>query len=534
MKIRLIVLLLFFFSSHVIWAASQDEITRLEADMLKHLISKDRRLFYIATDELKKDCKEDGNETLFYKAWSNQAIFEATLQNYQKAFDIAHEIMDYAQENNSIYGEYSALHAEAMILLQKQDYDAAEKAFLDAVEYHHKHFPNASAGEDLQELMKIANHRKDSKAGERYARQIINEPNVAPIHKGRALYRLSQQAFNKNDTVEFNHIYDEMMKLKKSDGIGTIRPIVEVNYNIMNGNFQEALELSDQLNEEERAERKAVIYHRMGDDANAYKYMMLYKRISDSITLVSHGNVVATCYVQMNNERLQLEQQLLEKQNNQLRNRFYMVIILLVLIVLLLLLWKGRKLINELRSTNFQLILKRKDAERALDDLNELSYYESKTELPLTTLISPNEVCNRQTSSLKPHCHKGVTTVFMTDFSDDFKIMTNPEALKKLLKHLLEYSARYTHKGSIKLSCTDSGQNVRFTITDNSEGLGGHRKNQLVGMFLAQDHEIRYVGMNFNICQSITRLLHGRIWHDMEYTNGTRFCFEIPKDPSVN
>jgi light-regulated signal transduction histidine kinase (bacteriophytochrome) len=50
-------------------------------------------------------------------------------------------------------------------------------------------------------------------------------------------------------------------------------------------------------------------------------------------------------------------------------------------------------------------------------------------------------------------------------------------------------------------------------------------------MFTEHSNEIRYVGMNFNICQSITRLLHGRIWHDKEYTEGTRFCFEIPKEP---
>ena len=50
-------------------------------------------------------------------------------------------------------------------------------------------------------------------------------------------------------------------------------------------------------------------------------------------------------------------------------------------------------------------------------------------------------------------------------------------------------------------------------------------------MFAEHGHSVRYVGMNFNICQSITRLLHGRIWHDTEYKKGTRFCVEIPKQP---
>jgi signal transduction histidine kinase len=42
-------------------------------------------------------------------------------------------------------------------------------------------------------------------------------------------------------------------------------------------------------------------------------------------------------------------------------------------------------------------------------------------------------------------------------------------------------------------------------------------------------NENRYVNIDFNICQSISRLLHGRIWHDSEYHDGTRFIFEIPK-----
>ena len=91
------------------------------------------------------------------------------------------------------------MHTKANISLQRQDYQAAEDGFQKAVAFFHKYFPNESAGDDLQELMKIANHRKDQKAGLKYARQILAEPNVAPIHKGRALFRISQFAFNKNN-----------------------------------------------------------------------------------------------------------------------------------------------------------------------------------------------------------------------------------------------------------------------------------------------------------------------------------------------
>jgi len=171
----------------------------------------------------------------------------------------------------------------------------------------------------------------------------------------------------------------------------------------------------------------------------------------------------------------------------------------------------------------------RKDAERALKELNELSFFESKTDLPLTFSFKPNLICDRLAASTQMRCHNGVVVLFQTELEDDFEFQTNTDALKKLLIHLLNYSARFTNKGSIKLSCADAGENVRFVVSDNSAGLGGDSKGHVIGMFSEMDNKIRYVGMNFNICQSITRLLHGRIWHDTEYTDGTRFCFEIPK-----
>ena len=129
---------------------------------------------------------------------------------------------------------------------------------------------------------------------------------------------------------------------------------------------------------------------------------------------------------------------------------------------------------------------------------------------------------------MQQHCHKGVTTLFKTELPDELEIKTNEEALEKLISHLLNYSARFTHKGSISLSCALDENNLRFSVIDTSAGMGNKPKEHQIGMFAEQGNSIRYVGMNFNICQSITRLLHGRIWHDNTYLGGTCFHVEIP------
>ena len=272
-KINFLIIVLACLVSLPVKAKDDVQLMRLQAEMLRLISTNDKEQFTKVTEDLKNLCHQHGNERLFYTAWGNQSIYEATHQNYLAATEIANQIAEYAEQQNSFWGHYVAMHVKAMNALQKQDYQEAEERFLKAVEFRHRYFPKESAGDDLQELMKIANHRKDQKAGLKYAKQILAEPNVAPIHKGRALFRLSQFAFNKNnkelyDSIYkfafnknnkelYDSIYNELMALKASDDIGTIEPVVEVNHEILNGNYQEALRLCEELSPEMRAERKA-------------------------------------------------------------------------------------------------------------------------------------------------------------------------------------------------------------------------------------------------------------------------------------
>lgn len=512
-------------------AVPNDELLRLEADMLKYIGTNERDTFQLITEQLKKASLEAGDERLFYKAWSKQAVFEVTHQNYQKAAEIAKELTEQAISQGSIVGKYYAAHTQATVLMQQDNFNGAEKYYLEALSIRHQHFPKESAAEDLRELMKIAYLRNDIERAKMYANQLLAEPNLAPHHKGRTLYRLSIMAFEENDVEGFNHIYEEMKRLMQTDGIRSLNLYTEVNYHIINGDYKQALRLSDWLSADTCAERKALIFHRMGDNEKAYEYMAQYKHISDSMARVSHSNVVANLYLRMNNDRLRLERELLAHQNSQLRYRFYFATGIFFILILLFLIYKRHKIIKLLKKDNMMLDYGKKDAERALKDLNELSFYESKTELPLTDMVKLNKFCNRLTARAQDNCHKGVSTTFLTEFPDEFEFKTNSDALEKLLTHLLNYSVRFTHKGSIKLKCADSEEFVRFSVTDTSLGLGNKPKDHFVGMFAEQGNTVRYVGMNFNICQSITRLLHGRIWHDVGYNEGTRFCFEIPKEP---
>ena len=512
-------------------AATTDKLLRLEADMLKYISTNERDSFFIITEQLKEASEEEGEERLFYKAWSKQAVYEATHQNYQRASEIAQALSNHAAAENSVIGRYFSLHTKATIMQQQDQYEEAEKTYLEALTIRHTNFPEESAAEDLRELMKIAYVRNDIEKARKYAYQLLSEPHLAPHHKGRTLYRLSIMAFDENDVEEFNRVYEEMKRLMQTDGIRSLNLFTEVNYHIINGDYKQALRLADWLSADTCSERKAIIYHRMGDNEKAYEYMALYKHVSDSIARVSHNNVVSNLYLRMNNDRLRLERELLTHQNSQLRYRLYIGAGIIVILILLLLIYQRHKFIRLLKHDSKMMDYGKQDAEKAIKDLNELSLFESQTDIPLIMPVKVNKLCNHLTNLTQSHCQKGVMATFQTVLADDFEIKTNADALEKLLTHLLNYAARFTHEGSITLKCDESGDFVRFSITDTGIILGNKSKNRFIDMFTEQSDTIRYVGMNFAIWQSITRLLHGRIWHDMEYTNGTRFCFEIPKEP---
>ena len=568
-------------------AKDDAQVTKLQTEMLRLICTTDKDKFTEVTEELKKLCQQQGNERLFYTAWGNQSTYEATHQNYTEAESVANKISEYAEAQSSHWGKYIVLHVKAVNALQMQHYDEAESGFLKAVEFRHKYFPNESAGDDLQELMKIANHRKDQKAGLKFAKQILAEPNVAPIHKGRALFRLSQFAFNKNNKELYDSIYNELMKLKQSDGIGTIEPVVEVNHEILNGNYAEALRLCEQLSPEKQAERMAVIYHRMGDNNKAYEQMAKFKKINDSIVLVSHGNVVASCYVQMNNERMKLEQKLLEDENAQLKRWIILTVIVALVLILAIVVWEYRRRIKRLKKENERLEKERKQVEKAfdmknefitnitnelraplnpiegfsdilgtqdyelqpeereelsnmikdssktitklIDELAELSLYESKKTLPMNYTMSPNHLCRHMVDALRPQCKSGVRMFYETEISDNYAVQTNQEAVEALLRHLIENAIQFTDQGVITVATTEYENTLRTSVTDTGRGIPAERRSHVFDTFREMGDNQKLQGLGLSICQAIVKLLGGRIWLDENYTEGSRFIFELPK-----
>ena len=160
----------------------------------------------------------------------------------------------------------------------------------------------------------------------------------------------------------------------------------------------------------------------------------------------------------------------------------------------------------------------------------ELSLYESKKSLPMNYTLSPNHLCRHMVDSLRSRCKEGVRMFFETELPDDYVVRTNMEAFEALLKHLIDNAIQYTDHGVITVACTEFENKVRTSVTDTGMGISPERREHVFDTFREMGDNQKLQGLGLSICKAIVKLLGGKIWLDQDYTEGSRFIFELPKE----
>jgi len=168
------------------------------------------------------------------------------------------------------------------------------------------------------------------------------------------------------------------------------------------------------------------------------------------------------------------------------------------------------------------------------DDLAELSYYENLESIARTDMISPNMLCQHMVDSLQSQSKPGVDLVFKTTIGDNFEFLTNYESAERVLRHLIVNALMYTEKGRVTVECSLQENNVRFSVTDTGRGIPEDMKEKMFELKNNRGAETKITGMELSICQTITRLLGGRIWLDKDSQKGTRFVCDLPLTTGVH
>lgn len=573
--------------------AQSSDIKKLETEMYKYFSSPEQEKFMEIAELLKKKSLAAGEEKLFYKAWGNQAIYLSTHEQRMKAMEVVKRMKLYASEHESLFGEYTALHVEGAVYLRMQNYDGAEKSFKDAVEFLHSNFPDESAAADYLELITVANRRNNLELGKKYGEKVLKEPNLQPQHQIRALSQLCQYAYIENNRDRFNELYKEWKELLQQTSGGTLESTVEVEYLIINQHYEEALKMCEQVPVKTRATLQSKIYHLMGDDSKAYKYLKLANEVQDSLRREDQTNIFSEYIVYSQNEHLENERLRLEDENYVLRTRAYIILVVAIIIISAILLYMRQRKVKSLRKDNQILDHARQEAEKArhevqkaldikreflynisqelrtplnpitgmsdlltddefhlekeervamsqhikensklltkmVDNMIELSFYESKTSLPMDAPTSLNSICRSMVDIQRIHSPKGVDILFETTIPSNLMVVTNVEAVEKVIKHLVSNAFEHTDFGTVTVRCDQQGNNVCVAVEDTGSGIAPELVDHIFNMTAEVSDYTKTTGMGLSICKAIMKLLNGHIYLDEAYNKGARFVFELP------
>ncbi|MDE6653333.1 MAG: HAMP domain-containing histidine kinase, partial [Muribaculaceae bacterium] len=149
---------------------------------------------------------------------------------------------------------------------------------------------------------------------------------------------------------------------------------------------------------------------------------------------------------------------------------------------------------------------------------NEIEYSEVKV----------NKLCRNVLQSVKHRVQNNVILNFNTEVSDLLEIETDDIRLTQVLNNLLVNACKYTTDGSITLECKLKGEQIEFAVRDTGPGIPPEHHLDIFERFTKLDNFHQGTGIGLNICRTLVEMMHGKIYVDDRYVNGSRFVVLLP------
>ena len=317
-------------------ASDAEEIERL-TKMMYHFFSTDSvERFMSATDSLMTLCRKVGDEETFYKAWSNQANYNFSKISREKGLTIAKEERAYAEKHNSKFGLYTSTNSYAVMMSGIGMIDEAEKAFLQAIDYQRRFFPEENAAFQYIGLAKIEHNRHHFDKTVDYGKKALAEKGVLPIHQLHAynyilfgLGELSKASRADNALKQtFNEAYAKRKRLIEDHGLqdasGGMVNFYEAS---VNGRYNELPELATKVaNKGNRLAFIASAWTYVGDYKKAYEAHRIYKEYTDSVNRAEIGRATSEYGLQLDLAKAENEMKDLRLANQEHREHIHHII----------------------------------------------------------------------------------------------------------------------------------------------------------------------------------------------------------------
>jgi two-component system phosphate regulon sensor histidine kinase PhoR len=128
-------------------------------------------------------------------------------------------------------------------------------------------------------------------------------------------------------------------------------------------------------------------------------------------------------------------------------------------------------------------------------------------------------------------------TLEVRDQSPEEWLLADPEALRRLLRNLLDNAFKYTTaEGEVRLSSSASPESIRVVVEDTGCGVAPEHLERLGQRFYRADasraRQSGGTGLGLAICRAIAEQHRGTLVIESQPAHGTRVTLTLPRSSS--
>ena len=134
-------------------------------------------------------------------------------------------------------------------------------------------------------------------------------------------------------------------------------------------------------------------------------------------------------------------------------------------------------------------------------------------------------------SHIRLKCPDMVKMQYVSHVPDSLRIVTNTDALPKMLRQMLDNANQFTKQGTITLECMQNAdKSITFMITDTGIGIAPEDEERIFVPFLKLDYYAEGLGIGLMLIRRGAEVLGGTFIYDNTYKEGTRFVLNLPQE----
>lgn len=192
---------------------------------------------------------------------------------------------------------------------------------------------------------------------------------------------------------------------------------------------------------------------------------------------------------------------------------------------------EDRRLLQLMQQNGGQLM-------QRIDELLDLSRMEAD-KLPLKEspqLVYPlmrEQVANFRSFALQ----QKIRLSFDYKAAADLRVMLDENKFKKIFGNLLSNALKFTPGGgTVRIRLSDLGSKLRLCVEDNGSGIHPDDLPHIFGRFYQARHNSNGMGgtgIGLSLSRELARIMKGEITVESTYGEGSKFCFEFPKEEII-